>query len=61
MRIVAFVEQDTVIAKILKHLGLWEELENNPVANSPPILDFAEYYEEGRSQLPPDKFAYEAC
>jgi len=61
MRIVSFVEQDSLIAKILKHLGLWESLEEHPVANSPPALDLVECYEEGCSQLMPEAFAYEAC
>ena len=61
MRIVSFVEQDSLIAKILKHLGLWESLEERPVANSPPALDLVECYEEGCSQLMPEAFAYEAC
>ena len=56
-----FVEQDDVISKILRHLGLWEPPEERPVANSPPVLGFVECYEEEYSQLLPDEYAFEAC
>jgi len=61
MRIVDFVEQGDLIAKILRHLRMWEPPEERPVTNSPPVLDFVEYYEEEYSQLLPDEYAYEAC
>ena len=61
LRILAFIEQDDLIAKILKHVGLWESFDERPVANAPPMV-FAEYYEEDYSQLPPSEYAYdEAC
>ena len=60
MKIVAFIEEDGLIKRILCHLGLWEA-EELPVANSPPVLDFVECYEEEYSQLLPEEFAFEAC
>ena len=38
MKIVAFIEEDGLITRILKHLGLWEP-EERPAANSPPVLE----------------------
>lgn len=60
MKIVAFIEEGSVIAKILRHVGLWER----PVAHAPPILEFVEPiddYDEEHSQLLPPEFEYEAC
>jgi len=61
MRIVCFIEQDDLIAKILKHLGLWGSPDMHPVANSPPPLKLGEYVEEDYSQLLPPEYAWEAC
>lgn len=60
MKIVSFIEQDDLIAKILKHLGLWESPDMRPVANSPPPLKLVEYVEEDFSQLLPPEYAFEA-
>ena len=49
-----------VIAKILRHFGLWESLQERPIAHAPP-LDFVEYYAEEYSQLLPAEYEYEAC
>ena len=57
MKIVSFIEQKDVIARILKHLGLWEL----PVAHSPPPIVFEEHYEDDYSQLPLPEFEFEAC
>ena len=39
MRIIAFIEDEDVIKKILKHLGLWyKKRKPGPVANAPPII-----------------------
>lgn len=59
MKIVAFIEEDDVVAKILKYLGLWER----PVAHSPPILQFVEleHAQDGYTQLLPPEYEYEAC
>jgi hypothetical protein len=59
MKIVAFIEEGDVIAKILKHLGLWER----PVAHLPPILEFVElkHAADDCSQLLPVEYEYEAC
>jgi len=34
MRIIAFIENDTTIQKILKHLGLWETRSHSPPPSS---------------------------
>jgi hypothetical protein len=57
MRIVSFIEQQDVIAKILKHLGIWEL----PVAHAPPPLVVEECYVDDYSQLPLPEFEFEAC
>lgn len=69
MRIVSFIEEDDLIAKILKHLGLWEP-PGRPVANSPPTLelpgsfgkqmDCSQNWEGDFSQLLPEGYADEA-
>jgi len=39
MRVIAFIEDEDVIKKILKHLGLWDiKRKPSPVANAPPII-----------------------
>ena len=39
MRVIAFIEHEDVIKKILKHLGLWEVKRNpSPRANGPPLI-----------------------
>ena len=60
MKVIAFIEQDDVIYKILRHLGLLECLRERPVAHAPPV-DFEEYYAEEHSQLLPVEYEYEAC
>lgn len=38
MRVIAFIEKEDVIKKILKHLGLWDiKRKPRPTANAPPI------------------------
>jgi len=38
MRIISFIENEQVISKILKHLGLWEVKQRPPPrANAPPL------------------------
>jgi hypothetical protein len=59
MRIIAFIEDDEVIKKILKHLGLWDKKARPPPkANSPPMT--SEYHiDYTDSQLPvSDKWLY---
>ena len=56
MRIIAFIEDEEVIKKILKHLGLWEAKARPPPkvkAPSPTI-----YLDDSESQifLSPDSF-----
>ena len=47
MRVIAFIEEDDVIKKILKHLGLWIiKRKPRPVANAPPIDVFPAYDEQ---------------
>jgi len=36
MRIIAFIEDDEVSKKIIKHLGLWEIKQRPPKATGPP-------------------------
>ena len=39
MRIIAFIEDEEVIKKILRHLGLWEvKRKPRPRANAPPFI-----------------------
>ncbi|MBC8434219.1 MAG: hypothetical protein H8D96_20105 [Desulfobacterales bacterium] len=39
MRVIAFIEDEDVIKKILKHLGLWEvKHKPSPRANAPPFI-----------------------
>jgi len=37
MRIIAFIEREDLIQKILKHLGLWNEKRPPPKIHSPPV------------------------
>jgi len=60
MKILSFIEKDDVITKILKHLGLWHELWERPVANAPPLIEFDGYCEEGPQHTLPE-YEYEAC
>ncbi len=47
MRVIAFIENEDVIKKILKHLGLWDiKRKPRPVANAPPIDVFTAYDEQ---------------
>jgi hypothetical protein len=44
MRVIAFIENEDVIKKILKHLGLWDiKRKPSPRANAPPIDVFPAY------------------
>jgi len=59
MRIIAFIDDEDVIKKILKHLGLWDQKARPPPkANSPPMAP--EYYiDYTDSQLPvSDNYLY---
>ena len=39
MRVIAFIEDEDVVKKILRHLGLWEvKREPVPRANAPPFI-----------------------
>jgi len=50
MRILSFIEDEQVIKKILRHLGLWEiKARPPPKANAPPLIDYSD------SQLPPSE------
>jgi hypothetical protein len=47
MRVIAFIEKEAVINKILKHLGLWDiKRKPHPTANAPPIDIFQVYDEQ---------------
>jgi len=44
MRIISFIEDEQVISKILKHLGLWEHKQRPPPqANAPPLNIHIDY------------------
>jgi hypothetical protein len=47
MKIIAFIEQEEIVKKILKHVGLWEVKIKRPLpkANSPPGLPVI-YYDD---------------
>ena len=51
MKIIAFIEQEEIIQKILKHIGLWE-VKNRPPprAHSPAVEPCADYTD---SQITP--------
>ena len=51
MRIIAFIEDEAVIKKILKHLGLWKTRNHDPpVRNLTHIPELT--YDDDYSQLP---------
>ena len=51
MKIISFIEDEEVIRKILKHLGLWEVKQKPPPrANAPPLNIRIDYTD---SQIPP--------
>jgi len=53
MRIISFIEDDDVIKKILKYLGLWlVKKKPSPKANAPPHITET-YLNYSESQLPP--------
>lgn len=44
MRVIAFIEGEDIIKKILRHLGLWQvKRRPRPTANAPPIDVFSPY------------------
>jgi len=52
MKVIAFIEDDEIIQKILKHLGLWETRNHDPpAANTMHIAELT--YDDAYSQLPP--------
>jgi len=52
MRIISFIEEEQLVKKILKHLGLWETRNHDPPAKSAtPIPDLT--YDDSYSQLSP--------
>jgi len=58
MRIIAFIEREEIIKKILKHLGLWEvKSRPPPKIHSPPAELYADYslaeLGQADSQIPP--------
>jgi hypothetical protein len=53
MRILAFIEDNQVIKKILKHLGLWElKARPPPRTNAPPSNI---HIDSSNSQIPPSE------
>jgi hypothetical protein len=63
MKIIAWIEQEDVIKKILKHVGLWEvKLRPQPRANSPPsilVTDYANIQSTEQHYCDPD-YPFEA-
>jgi hypothetical protein len=53
MRIIAFIEDDQVIQKILKHLGLWETNTHDPPAQNPSRTANEPITDDSFSQIPP--------
>ena len=56
MKAIAFIEDDTLIKKILKHLGLWQTRNHDPPQlDSPhiPTIETELTYDYTYSQLPP--------
>ncbi len=52
MKIISFIEDNEIIAKILRHLGLWETRNHDPPA--PKAVHTPELtYDDSYSQLPP--------
>ena len=52
MKVIAFIEDDENIAKLLRHLGLWETRNHDPPA--PDAAHIPELtYQDVYSQLPP--------
>jgi hypothetical protein len=50
MKIISFIEDEQIIRKILKHLGLWEIKQRPPPrANAPPTKTYIDYTD---SQIP---------
>jgi hypothetical protein len=44
MRVIAFIEDEAIVNKILKHLGLWDiKRKPRPLANAPPFISDASY------------------
>ena len=57
MRIIAFIEDEEVIKKILKHLGLWDIKARPPPKTTVPLPDVHIDYSD--SQLPlSDNYLY---
>ena len=57
MRVISFIEDEQVIEKILKHLGLWEaKARPPPKTKAPPLAVYIDYSD---SQLPlSDNYLY---
>jgi hypothetical protein len=53
MRIIAIIENDQVIQKILKHLGRWENNNHDPPARNPSRTGNDPITDESTSQIPP--------
>jgi predicted Zn-dependent peptidase len=58
MRVISVIDDEDVIKKILKHLGLWDQkVRPPPKATGPPIQEYKIDYTD--SQLPvSDKWLY---
>jgi hypothetical protein len=55
MRVIAFIEDEVVIKKILEHLGLWDTRSHGPpVQNATHIPGLT--YDDDYSQIPTDDY-----
>ena len=60
MKIIAFIEQEEIVKKILKHVGLWEvKCRPPPKIHSPPEELYADYSLAELGQADPD-YPFEA-
>lgn len=53
MRILAFIEDEQVIKKILKHLGLWDQKARPPPKTNAPSMAPEYHIDKSDSQVPP--------
>jgi hypothetical protein len=58
MKIIAFIEAEDVIEKILRHLGLWEtHIHDPPAAKTPHIPELT--YTDDNSQVPSIDYCFQ--
>jgi hypothetical protein len=50
MKIIAFIQDQEVVKKILKHVGLWERKTRPPPKSKTPPIPRVQYIEDTQSQ-----------